>query len=381
MFNRASASLRERFAQLGERLKERPLAGAWGVLSLGTIVACSLFPGASEWSPRLLPLAAQTLLLGGLLPLLTARRQEPARGGDRAAWFLWHLLLLVGTLAALGAARGSGGLPIAVLATALALLVYLTARRAVKRPIIAAAFYAAAYLPGVFLVPLPPAPDASCAEGRRLFGAYGCALCHQSTSRRPLMGLPNRLERLLAPGNEAVASPRAWLYLHLYAPEVFPSRERGRTCPAYRSLFALQKARPGARAPWALPVEAPDGVELVPTADARRLADYLLSLRASSAGPADREAVLARGETLFRAKCAACHGRDALGDSLNYPPLDDPQWLHLPEQEFRSIIMEGKKGKITVHGREWDGVMLPPGVTNERDAEAIRQYLQNRFQH
>lgn len=291
---------------------------------------------------------------------------------------LWYFLLAAGAVAAVFFSCGHGGLPIELMAALFALFVFFLARRALKRPALACVLYAAACLPG-FLFPTCPSPNGSHAEGQRLFSALGCALCHAPGSDLSLMGIPNRLERLLSPDDEAVASPREWLYLHFYAPEAFPTRNGRQTCPAYRSLFTWRKAEPGARAPWALPVIAPDGKELVPAASARHLADYLLGLRVPSAGLSNREAVLAHGETLFRAKCAACHGRNAQGDSLNYPPLDDPQWLNLPEDEYLTIIREGKKGNITVHGREWNGVMLPPGVSNDRDAEAIRQYLLDRF--
>lgn len=349
----------------------------WSVLSLAALVASMTLLASSEWFPRALLVALQTLLLGGILPAVTARRRGEQSGGEKSVWTLWHLLLAAGAVA-VGFARGHGGLPFVLMVTLPALLAFLIARRALKHPAVTCTIYAVACLPG-FLFPALPSPNGSHAEGRRLFSALGCALCHAPESGLSLQGIPNRLERLLSPNNETVASPREWLYLHLYAPEAFPTRNRGRICPAYRSLFTWRKAEPGARGPWALPVSAPDGKELVPAAEARHLADYLLSLRVPSAGLSGREAVLAHGETLFRAKCAACHGRDAQGDSLNYPPLDDPQWLNLPKDEYLAIIRNGKKGNITVYGRKWDGVMLPPGIPNDRDAEAIRQYLLDRF--
>lgn len=368
-----------RLAPLGDALRAHPLAAVWSVLSLVGLVASMILLASSEWFPRALPVALQTLLLGGILPAVTARRREEQGSGERTVWILWNFLLAVGAVAALVFLRGHGGLPFAGMATLFVLLAFLFARGVLKRPVVACVLYAAACSPG-FLLSTLPAADGAHPEGRRLFSTLGCALCHAPESGLSLQGIPNKLESLLSPNNEAaVASPREWLYLHLFAPEAFPGRSRGRICPPYRSLFVWRKTEPGARAPWALPVISSEGKELVPTADARHLADYLLSLRVPSTGLSNREAVLAQGETLFRAKCAACHGRDGQGDSLNYPPLDDPQWLNLPAEEYLNIIKEGKKGPITVHGRTWDGVMLPPGVSHDRDAEAIRQYLLDRF--
>lgn len=350
----------------------------WSALSLAALAVSSIFLAESEWFPRVLPVALQSLLLGGILPAMASHRPIEKPDGAKTVWLLWYFLLAAGTGAAVFFSRGHGGLPFGLMAALFVLLVFLIARRSLKRPAFSCVLYAAACLPGILFPTLPPS-NGTHAEGRRLFSALGCALCHAPKSELSLEGIPNRLERLLSPNNEAVASPREWLYLHFYAPEAFKARNRGQKCPAYRSLFTWQKVEPGARAPWALPVTAPHGKELVPSAAARQLADYLLSLRVPSAGPSNREAVLAHGGMLFRAKCAACHGRDAQGDSLNYPPLDDPQWLNLPKEEYLSIIRNGKKGNITVHGREWNGVMLPPGVSNDRDAEAIRLYLLDRF--
>lgn len=89
--------------------------------------------------------------------------------------------------------------------------------------------------------------------------------------------------------------------------------------------------------------------------------------------------MLARGESLFYAKCAACHGRNGLGDGVNYPPLTDITKYRDTPDELRQIIFNGKSGIITVHGREWNSMMRPPGISNEIDAKAVQLYLQRRF--
>ncbi len=74
-----------------------------------------------------------------------------------------------------------------------------------------------------------------------------------------------------------------------------------------------------------------------------------------------------------------CHGRNGSGDAVNYPPLEGSEWLVEDDARLRDIIRNGLEGKIKVKGRDWDSVMLPPGVTKDDDAEAIIRYIQAEF--
>ena len=71
-----------------------------------------------------------------------------------------------------------------------------------------------------------------------------------------------------------------WHLAHLYAPR---SKSEGSTMPPYRFLFEKRRIN-GERSPDALPAElAPDaGYEIAPTAEAKALVAYLLSLRAET---------------------------------------------------------------------------------------------------
>ena len=69
-----------------------------------------------------------------------------------------------------------------------------------------------------------------------------------------------------------------WHLLHLYSPQL---EVAGSTMPSYRFLFHKRKLQPGA-APEGLPLPNEPGYELVPTAKAKALTAYLLSLRADA---------------------------------------------------------------------------------------------------
>ncbi|HEY8932612.1 MAG TPA: cbb3-type cytochrome c oxidase subunit II [Rariglobus sp.] len=79
-------------------------------------------------------------------------------------------------------------------------------------------------------------------------------------------------------------SPEAWLYAHLYNPRADVTRSKS-NCPPYRFLFEEKKVL-GNRSREALPFESPAGTEIVPSAEARALVSYLLSLKKDDAPPA-----------------------------------------------------------------------------------------------
>ena len=90
--------------------------------------------------------------------------------------------------------------------------------------------------------------------------------------------LGRRVETLYAKGTD----PAKWLYAHLYNPRNEPQRWKS-TCPSYRFLFEERKVT-GAVASDAVKVVGDK--EVVPTADAKALVSYLLSLKKDQKVPA-----------------------------------------------------------------------------------------------
>lgn len=97
-----------------------------------------------------------------------------------------------------------------------------------------------------------------------------------------LSNLGRRVESLYV--KDSNASPETWLYLHLYDPRGNPERMTSK-CPSHRFLFEEKKIT-GQCPLEALPVEAPEGTCIVPSAEAEALVDYLLSLKRDDALPA-----------------------------------------------------------------------------------------------
>lgn len=85
-----------------------------------------------------------------------------------------------------------------------------------------------------------------------------------------------------------------------------------------------------------------------------------------------------RGERLYAAKCAACHGSKGEGKPGQYPPLAGSEWLTDEPSRLPEILSLGLRGPISVKGEPWDEIMLPPGL-RDSDHGPIIQYLRERF--
>ncbi len=108
----------------------------------------------------------------------------------------------------------------------------------------------------------------------------------------------------------------------------------------------------------------------------QELTDWLSTQQLPLLAAANREQA---GAALYRAKCAACHGRHGEGLPGQFPPLLGSEWLTAEPTRLPEILTYGLKGPITVQGQEWNSTMLPPGVTSPQEQEDIIQYIRQHF--
>ena len=85
------------------------------------------------------------------------------------------------------------------------------------------------------------------------------------------------------------------------------------------------------------------------------------------------------GASLYRAKCAACHGTQGEGQPGTYPPLRGSEWLTATPSRLPEILTQGLSGPITVNGIPWNATMLPPGLTTEEEIQAVIEYIRSEF--
>ncbi len=153
-------------------------------------------------------------------------------------------------------------------------------------------------------VTLPPFYAGDAVAGQRVYASAGCVSCHSQQVRqtsvtrsdiergwgiRPSVARDYLRDSVAFLGSSRIGQDlsnvgdrravAAWHYLHLYAPA---SVSEGSIMPSYSYLFSVHRIQ-GQRSNEALDLPegaAPkSGYEVVPTADAKNLVAYLLSLR------------------------------------------------------------------------------------------------------
>jgi cytochrome c oxidase cbb3-type subunit II len=151
---------------------------------------------------------------------------------------------------------------------------------------------------------LPPNLRGDAIAGQRVYASEGCIACHSQQVRQTSVtgtdiargwgARPSVARDYLRDSSAFLGSVRlgqdlsnvgvrrpdaAWHYRHLYAPSL---ECEGSVMPSFRHLFQVCKIQ-GERSTEALDLQGADapkpGYEVVPTAEAKNLVAYLLSLR------------------------------------------------------------------------------------------------------
>jgi cytochrome c oxidase cbb3-type subunit 2 len=188
-----------------------------------------------------------------------------------------------------------------------------------------------------------------------------------------------------------------WQLVHLYAPR---SLIEGSMMPPYRYLFEVRKIgrKPSPDALMLPPELVLAGREIVPTLEAKELAEYLLSLRVdtplpdapvtppggshasaggeSQAGPGE-DTIFARGRAVYGSLCGLCHGNDGLGKPGQVPPLAGSEWVNAKGiQCLARISLAGLNGRIQVEGKDWNFSMGAMGAAlSDTDLAAVLTFI------
>lgn len=94
----------------------------------------------------------------------------------------------------------------------------------------------------------------------------------------------SNIGRRVESADASSANPSGWLMNHLYNPRINQDLWNS-TCPPHPFLFEKREVK-GSPSPDALPVDAGEGMEMVPGPDAKALVSYLLSLKKDHPVPA-----------------------------------------------------------------------------------------------
>ena len=84
------------------------------------------------------------------------------------------------------------------------------------------------------------------------------------------------------------------------------------------------------------------------------------------------------GSLIYKNNCQNCHGANGEGLQSLIPPLTDTAYLKINKSSIGCSIKYGLKGKITVSGRSFEGIMPANDLAPVELAEVLT-YINNSF--
>lgn len=82
-----------------------------------------------------------------------------------------------------------------------------------------------------------------------------------------------------------------------------------------------------------------------------------------------------RGKDIYEEMCISCHLGNGKGLKGTFPPLAQSDYLIKFPNESIAAVKFGQKGKITVNGVEYNGMMPNPGLSNAEVADVMNYIL------
>lgn len=99
---------------------------------------------------------------------------------------------------------------------------------------------------------------------------------------------------------------------------------------------------------------------------------------AVAAKPLTKAEKMIQGKALFTSICQACHQADAKGIAGAFPPLAASGYFAADPNKAVNAVLFGLSGKITVNGKEYDGVM-PQQTLSDTQISSVITYVLNSF--
>ena len=94
--------------------------------------------------------------------------------------------------------------------------------------------------------------------------------------------------------------------------------------------------------------------------------------------PKEIQAMMPRGEELYKTKCVVCHQANGQGVENVFPPLANADYLLADKVRAVAQTLNGSKVEMIVNGKKYNQEMLPQVDTKE-DAVAVINYVLNNF--
>ena len=99
------------------------------------------------------------------------------------------------------------------------------------------------------------------------------------------------------------------------------------------------------------------------------------AVHTAEAAVATVDELMAKGERVYNANCAACHQPNGKGLTGAFPPLANSDYLEGDRKKVMTAALFGLSGPITVNGVEYNGVMPSMGYLPDEDLAAVLTYV------
>lgn len=99
------------------------------------------------------------------------------------------------------------------------------------------------------------------------------------------------------------------------------------------------------------------------------------AVHSAEVSAATAEDLMAKGEAVYLANCAACHQATGVGLPGAFPPLAGSDFLKGDRKKVMGAALFGLSGPITVNGVEYNGVMPSLGHLTDEDLAAALTYV------
>jgi len=92
--------------------------------------------------------------------------------------------------------------------------------------------------------------------------------------------------------------------------------------------------------------------------------------------PKGEGGLAAQGRAVYGKTCIACHQATGLGAPGQFPPLAGSDWVNEAEPgRMIRAVLNGLQGPITVHGQNFNNVMVPWNSLSDEDIAAVITYV------
>jgi nitrite reductase (NO-forming)/hydroxylamine reductase len=112
-------------------------------------------------------------------------------------------------------------------------------------------------------------------------------------------------------------------------------------------------------------------------ADSNSAAANDTAVHTAEVSAASKDELVAKGEAIYNANCAACHQPAGQGLPGAFPPLAGSDFLKGDRKAVMAAALFGLSGPITVNGVEYNGVMPSMGHLPDEDLAAALTYVFN----